>query len=179
MESFKIKQVTEILDINKSRVQYYYDTGVIIPFKDSKGPGTNRYFSLRNLAEIMLAMTLTKLGIGIRVNAIIIQSLREFEDDYNKLLRKEGVLKKNEKVSAIEPGSMYEEDTIAYLSISFNSLEDPFPEIDIINSVTIEEDAEEPINSLIINPRDVPGSTNILLVNLSKIKAVVENKLNI
>lgn len=170
MKRYKVKEVMEILDIKKSRIQYYYDTGVIVPLEDSKGPGTNRYFSVRNIAEIYLAMTLTKLGIGIRVNAAVIQGLKNVEKDIEKSMIEDGELKEGESYSPIEPGTL-DGAEVVYLTLDFSSEDDPTPNIDI---TAMPYDLEEGMSfPLPIDPND----SHFLMINLSRIKMIVENKM--
>lgn len=168
MKRYKVKEVTDILGINKSRIQYYKDTGVIVPLEDSKGPGTNRYFSTRNIAEILLAMTLTQLGVGIRTNAKIIQGLLEVENQTTKDLIKDGELKKGERLSVIEPGA-FDMDGITYLSISFHYPDDPSP---VINVHPLLNNTAKNILDI-----DFEGSSHVLMVNLSRIRSILEEKL--
>ncbi|GAB6193139.1 MerR family transcriptional regulator [Desulfocastanea catecholica] len=170
MEEYKIKDVIEILGINKSRVQYYYDTGVIVPLRDSKGPGTNRYFSRRNIAEILLAMTLTKLGVGIRINAIIVNVLRNIEREKSEELRKNGEIQPHEVLSCIEPGGV-DYGSIIYLSIAFSFEDEQHPTVNI----HIFNDGKD------THQIDIPfdKSSYILWVNLTEIKLVLEEKLKI
>lgn len=168
MEEYKIKDVIEILGINKSRVQYYYDTGVIVPLRDSDGPGTNRYFSRRNLAEILLAMTLTKRGLSIKANAGILEYLREQDRELTEEDIKEGKLGPNDFFSLIEPGGAgFSGDVYLYIARYEKSLDEVGADVSFLRTY----------NDMIIEKIPFEKYTDILLVNLTKIKSDLEKKL--
>jgi DNA-binding transcriptional MerR regulator len=165
MDRFKVRQVMSILDIKKSRIQYYVDMGIIDPVEDSRGPGTDRYFSKRNIAEIRLAQTLTKLGVGIKTNRTIVQELissgDDFKDEIGELIGAEG-----KTFSCITPHTPDLYDGTAFLKITFSTPEDLTPHVEVFYA-----NVPNAHHKVVRNPED---TSHMLLVNLTRIKKDVE-----
>lgn len=155
----------DILKVKKSRIQYYVDMGIIVPLEDSQGPGTNRYFSKRNIAEIHLAQTLTKLGVGIKTNRVIVQKLSRVDDNYAETSK---VLKMEQGYSSLTPHTL-DFDAIGFLQITFSKPEDPDPHVDIFY-------VSEVVSRKLL--KDSENTSHVLLVNISKIKKDVETALD-
>jgi DNA-binding transcriptional MerR regulator len=73
--TFAAKEVQEILEIERSRIQFYIGERLFEPESSGKGKGVRRKFTKRNIIEIHLIMELFKLGlqkdqIGFLVNYI-------------------------------------------------------------------------------------------------------------
>jgi len=79
VKTYKSKEVQHMLNIRKSRLQYYVDSGVVNPEIDTTGRGVSRRYSQRNMVEVKLAMVLIRLGIGVETVARIIKSISRHE----------------------------------------------------------------------------------------------------
>lgn len=166
MTTYKVSEVIDILTIRKSRVQYYVDQEIIDPIVPSEGPGTYRKFSARNIAEIRLAMLLAKKGVGVKTIGAVIKVLKKLESTAVAELIKQGLPKG--QYSFIDPTLDNIEDRLCYMALSYKTDDDPTPDFNVILF-----DSEKKVESNI----NIDTSMSVLMVNLTKIKDLVADKL--
>jgi len=76
--SFINKEIAEILDMKPATIAYYTNKGFVIPdIKDSKGRGTTRQYSRRNLVEFLLINGLQQHGFTLEKILGVLRQTRE------------------------------------------------------------------------------------------------------
>lgn len=103
----------QILGVRKSRLQKYVVDGLVIPAQDSDGPGTDRLYSARNVAEFAAAIVFFRYGLNVDIVKHILSWAREID----QIWEAEG------KASLLDPLRLPESATLVSVELSEKGVE--------------------------------------------------------
>ena len=86
-KEYTLTEISKLLQLPQHRLIYLCEANVIVPDRsDAKGRGSSRRFSVRNLLEFLVALTLSEFYIPANISTKVIFTLRIFAKEIEKLL---------------------------------------------------------------------------------------------
>ena len=77
-KSYTKREVSEHTGLPPRKVQFYTETGIIIPdIDDAKGKGKNRKYSFDNIIEFLMCKELTDCGVRLEIIKSILKHVAE------------------------------------------------------------------------------------------------------
>lgn len=80
MKTFNSAEAGKVTDLSKQKIQRFVVDELLVPYKDSSGPGTYRQYSSYNLAELMIIKTFFDQRITTATIKEGMDYLRNFEE---------------------------------------------------------------------------------------------------
>lgn len=191
-ETFLNKQVAELVELTGRQILSWTEKGLINAYEESPGVGIKRKYDYINLLEFALSRTLLDMGLGFRTTKLVISDLRgkgaikswatDFSDYYEDHFKKS----KTDLHKVISELKKEGRSTL-YLEEAAKHLKEPFkqekPTGVLIYFFGNEESTViipwgiDSVLNLYILKKKLTGNLGFILVDIGKIKGIIDRKL--